>query len=191
VSASQFDLDGLGHRGVNSLQRQIDTAHGVQIVPVRFLEIDGDHVPEGRLAIAENPASETMHAQSHMEHPNGAVDLLESVLCVADVDVNAVLTRYRKYLGRDAKRNGESHVFDLEKSCVTIVPASALATMLHGELAPPLPSFVAFAVAVRDLKTTRTLLERNGVPLARTPTGDVFVPAAARLGAAVIFRQSR
>ena len=50
---------------------------------------------------------------------------------------------------------------------------------------------VAFAVAVRELTATRKLLEGNGVPLAVTPAGDLFVPATAAAGAAVIFRQSR
>jgi len=34
-------------------------------------------------------------------------------------------------------------------------------------------------------------VQRNGVPLNVLPSGDVFVPAAAALGAAVIFRQAR
>ncbi|MFF4159244.1 hypothetical protein [Streptomyces sp. NPDC001678] len=43
-------------------------------------------------------------------------------------------------------------------------------------------------VAVRDLALTRDLLRRNGLPLRQTPSGDVFVPAGAALGAAVVFR---
>jgi hypothetical protein len=43
-------------------------------------------------------------------------------------------------------------------------------------------------VAVRDLAATRGLLEHNGFPLRETPSGEVFVPAAAALGAAVVVR---
>ncbi|MEV4896282.1 VOC family protein, partial [Nonomuraea sp. NPDC055795] len=72
---------------------------------------------------------------------------------------------------------------------VRIVPASALPGLLPGERPPALPAFVAYAVSVRDLPATERFLRGNGVPLATTGSGEIFVPAEAALGAAIIFRQ--
>ncbi|WP_176711397.1 hypothetical protein [Streptomyces sp. PTY087I2] len=47
---------------------------------------------------------------------------------------------------------------------------------------------MAYIVTVRDLAPARDLLHRNDVPVRETPSGDLFVPARAPLGTAVVFR---
>lgn len=189
ATAEQLRAEGVSHSGVNTVQRQLDMEDGPRKVPIRLLEIDGEAVPEGRLAVAENPPLEVLHAQRHLSHPNGALDLLESVLCVADTELEDFERRYARYLARPARRDGLARVFDLDDARVTILPNSGLATALPGEQAPALPAFVAYAVAVRDLDATRAFLHENGFPVRSTAGGDIFVPAAAALGAAVIFRE--
>ncbi len=182
-SAQRFDRVGVGHSGVNRVQQP----H--QLVPMGVVEIDREDVPEGRLAVAESPVFET-RTQPSLQHPNGAVDLVESILCTPDSDIEVYVERYQRYLGRAARRDGAARVFDLQESSVRLIPASALATMLPGETTPVLPAFVAYAVAVHDLNSTRRLLENNGVVVNAEPSGGIFVPAKAALGAAVIFRQA-
>ncbi|QRK07506.1 VOC family protein [Archangium violaceum] len=189
ATGEQLRAEGVRHSGVNTVQRQLDTEDGPKRVPIRLLEMDDETVPEGRLAIAENPPSEILHAQRHLEHPNGALDLVESVLCVADTEVEDFERRYSRYLARPARRDGPARVFDLDDARVSILSNSGLATALPGEQAPALPAFVAYAVAVRDLEATRALLHGNGFPVMTTAGGDTFVPATAALGAAIIFRE--
>lgn len=182
-SARRFDQTGVGHSGVNRVQQTR------QSVSVGAIEIDREDIPEGRLAVAESPVSVAPEAQPSLQHPNGAVDLVESILCVPDAEIEACVERYQRYLGSNARRDGAAHIFDLQKSCVKLIPESYLAMMLPGETAPALPAFVAYAVAVRDLDSTRRLLESNDVVVNAEPSGGIFVPAKAALGAAVIFRQ--
>ena len=40
------------------------------------------------------------------DHPNGAVDLVEALLCVTGADIADVERRYEVYTGRSARRNG-------------------------------------------------------------------------------------
>lgn len=190
ASAAQLRKAGVRHSGVNTVQRQIETTAGVHVAPVRLLEIDQEPVPEGRIAVAENPAPEMLQAQNHMNHPNGAIDLVESVLCVPPDDVEAYVQRYRRYLGRDARAEGAARIFDLQDCHITLVPENSLGDLLPGESAPALPAFVAYAVKVREPHATEALLQRNGVPTGTLPTGDVCVGARSALGAAVIFRQA-
>ncbi|WP_204164122.1 hypothetical protein [Streptomyces sp. CS090A] len=70
------------------------------------------------------------------------------------------------------------------------MPNSQLSTLLPGEHASAVPAFVAYAVAVRDLAATRKRLHDNGFSVGRTDSGDIFVPAASALGAAIIFREA-
>ncbi|MEV5891369.1 VOC family protein [Nonomuraea fuscirosea] len=78
---------------------------------------------------------------------------------------------------------------DDEAAGVTVVAASVLGEMVPGERPAALPAFVAYAVTVRDVAAAERLLLDNGVPTVRTADGEVFVPARAALGVAIIFRQ--
>ena len=180
---------GVDYSGPLTVQRPVDDQDGSLMNPVRVLEIDGEDVPEGRLAYAENPAPEILRTQSRPDHPNGAFDLIESVLCAEDTQLADIERRYEKYLSRTARSEGAMRVFDLEASRIVLVPDTELEEILPGEKAPALPAFVACGVAVRDIDTARRLLEENGFSAMSRPQGDVFVPSAEALGAAVIFRQ--
>ena len=185
ASARRFDQIGVGHSGVNMVQQP----H--QLAPMGVVEIDREDVPEGRLAVAETPVFEQSTDQPSLQHPNGAVDLVESILCTSDADIENYVERYQRYLGRVARKDGATRVFDLQDSCVKLIPASWLAMILPGETAPALPAFVAYTVTVHDLGSTRKLLENNRLIVHEVPTGGIFVPAKAALGAAVIFRQTQ
>ena len=179
---------GVANSGVQLAERKIETSEGTKLARVRFVEIES--VPEERLALAENPELELLVAQDRMDHPNGAVDLVESVLCVADGELDSVAARYETYLGRAPRAADGTRIFELDGGQVTIVAASRLDALLPGERPPALPAFVAYAVATRDLGAARALLEANGLPVRNAPSGDLFVPASAALGAAVVFRQA-
>ena len=183
-TARRFDQIGVGHSGVNRVQQP----H--QLVPMGVVEIDREDVPEGRLAVAESPVWETTGAEPAPPHPNGAVDLVESILCTPDAQIEAYVERYQRYLGGVARRDGAAHVFDLRQSCVRLIPAGRLGDLLPGETAPVLPAFVAYAVAVQNLGSTRRWLEDNGFSVNAEASGGIFVPSKAVLGAAIIFRQA-
>lgn len=184
LTAQRFDQIGVGHSGINRVQQP------GQRVPMGVIEIDREDVPEGRLAAAEAPTdASAAEGHSNPQHPNGAVDLIESSLCVPDAEIDAYVARYQRYVGREARRDGAARVFDLQQASVRLIPESWLADLLPGESAPALPGFVAYAVAVRDLAATRRWLDQNAVEVQAEPSGGVFVPAKDALGSAVIFRQ--
>ncbi len=189
-TADRFQRSGISHSGVNTVQRALEMSGGIQLIPVRYLEIDGDNVYEGRLAVAENPPSAIVEEQIPPNHPNGAMDLVESILCVNDSELDEFTRRYGRYLDYEVRTDGVTHIFNLEGARITIVPGSRLSELLPGEVAPPLPGFAGYAVAVSDISHTRSYLEENGLPIAETTSGDIFVPAASALGAAIVFRKA-
>ncbi|WP_067828789.1 VOC family protein [Actinomadura kijaniata] len=179
--AARLTAAGVPHGGVHAVRRPVETATGTTMEPARYLEISAPglppgRVPEGRIGFAENAPVEDPRGT---DHPNGATGLVDCVLCVADRELPEVRERYGVYLGEP--RAGRADV--------TLVAASALGDLLPGERPAALPAFVAYTVAVRDITATERLLRDNDVPTARTGAGEVFVPSAAALGAAIVFRQ--
>ncbi|GGW07256.1 hypothetical protein AB0H24_30755 [Streptomyces globisporus] len=143
-------------------------------------------VPEGRVGVVAD-LDPGIQSARHLDHPNGATGLAEATLCVADEDLAATHHRYATSLDRSPRQEGQALVFDLDGAALRLVPKSALPTTLPGEEPPALPALVAYTVTVRDLPLARDLLHRNDIPVRETPTGDLFVPAEAALGTAVVF----
>jgi catechol 2,3-dioxygenase-like lactoylglutathione lyase family enzyme len=189
AAAARLDQGKVGHGGINTVQRPVETSAGTQLIPVRLLEIDDEQVSEGRLAFAENPLSDTLQAQIHTDHPNGAIELVEAILCVEDGELDACVARYRHFLGIEPRTEGFAEVFDLGGGQISIIPESRLTDLLPGEALPSLPGFAGYAVTVHNLSVTRGHLEACGFPVIETKKGDIFVPAASLLGTAIIFRQ--
>jgi hypothetical protein len=193
----RLTAEGVRHGGMTVTHRQVKTAEGTSVVPVRLVEIDDDParpgtrlVPEGRIVVAERSDAESVHATAQRDHPNGATDLVEVILCAASDGLADLEQRYRRYLDRPATTDGPMRVFELDDARVTLVADRDLDAILPGEKPPAVPALVAYTVAVRDLPATKRLLQDNGLPVVDTPGGDAFVPSQAALGAAVTFRAS-
>lgn len=195
-AAERLTAAGIQHGGVNTVRRAAPQGAKVPVETVRYLETDSQEpygrpgtVPEGRVGLVADLDPDIQGARL-LDHPNGAAELVEAILCVGDQELPATQHRYEAYLGRTARQEGPSQVFDLDGAALTLVPSSALAAALPGERPPALPALVGYTVAVHDLALTRDLLRRNGLPVRETPTGDIFVPADAALGTAVVFRST-
>ena len=189
ATAARLAADGVVHGPVTRVQRPVETEAEPKQVSIGFAEIDSQPglSPEGRLAIAEDrPMNAAPPATP--KHPNGTVELVESVLCVPDDALSDYERRYSRYLQRLARGDGPLRIFDLDNSSVMIVPNSALGSVLPGEVPPELPAFVAYGLAVQNPSATRRYLERAEFPVRTSPLGGIFVPASAALGAAIIFQ---
>ncbi|HEY2717199.1 MAG TPA: VOC family protein [Solirubrobacterales bacterium] len=196
--AARLDEVGIAHGGVGELEREVDTPEGRQTLAFRTLMFGGEDLsapvvwpdggqPEGGVQAVQDRTPQWLHQPRYMDHPNGAVDVSDYLLCVADAELEDFLRRYSKYLGRDPVVAGARHVFELNGSRITLVPAARLGEVLPGEEPASLPAFVAVEVAVRDLEAARRLVEASGLPLQSLEDGRFFVSAAAALGGAVIF----
>ncbi|WP_324239968.1 VOC family protein [Pseudonocardia sp.] len=180
ATAARLTAGGVPHGGVQRVHRP-GPAGGVP-VPIGWLELDPD-APEGRLAVAEDLAG-----AGRADHPNGALELVEVLLCVPDDELAAHTRRYRRYLDRPARDEGPLRSFELDSGRITLVAASGVDGVLPGERPPALPAFAGYVVTVRRPDDVRALVAGAGFPLRTTPAGDLFVPAAAAHGAAVVFR---
>jgi hypothetical protein len=201
AAAARLDREGINHGGVSTLQREVDTADGPRMMRVRNVFFGGEdssrpvvawsasQLPEGGVQTVQNLTAEYLLQERYMDHPNGAVGVVDYILCVADEELPEFERRYQKYLGRPPRDDGPMRVFDVNDFRVTLVRDSDLEAVLPGERAPGLPAFVAYDVAVRDLAAARKQLEGNGFRVVEAGS-RVFVPAAEALGGAVMFSQA-
>jgi len=182
AQAQRLSQEGIGHSGVNVTRQQFPNQVDSVASVIRVIELDdpSNPVPEGRLAVAE-------FLKRSGSHPNGALGLIDAVLCVPEADLPAYEHRYEKYTNCQAQRTGQSSIFELGTSRVTLVADSALDSILPGERPLGVPGFVAYTVRVRDIEVTHKMLLANGFSPKTTVSGDVFVSATEALGAAVVF----
>ncbi|MDP4145503.1 MAG: VOC family protein [Bacillota bacterium] len=190
-TAARFNTCGVGHSGVNAVQRPVETKSGMKVSPLKVLEIDGEDVPEGRLAAADMPPLEILQTQTHMLHPNGAIELVEAILCVADSELESFAERYQRYLGSDIQEGELTRSFELKGARITIIAESKLDNLLPGEKVPALPGFIGYTVEVKDISHTYKYIKENGFPVRNTARGEIFVPASVALGTTIVFRQAK
>ena len=183
--AARLSTAGVGHGGVHTVQRPVETASGPRAETVSVLELVDTQIPEGRVGMAGD-LDPDIQATRVLGHPNGAVELVEVLLCAAEADLDAVQARYETYLDRSASPD---RVFDLNGARVALLSPTELDALLPGERAPGPTAIAAYTVAVDNLDHTTEFLRGNEIPHRASTRGELFVPAESALGAAIIFRQ--
>jgi hypothetical protein len=109
------------------------------------------------------------------------------VLRVVEDDMfDDYVAEYTKMIGMEPSATSPGVVYRMSPGRVEVIPESALADVLPGEVAPALPVWAAQAVTVSDVAAARSLVDRNGIATHQLSNG-FFVGAADALGTAVVF----
>src|SRR4029453_14479792 len=185
ATIARLAAQGVAHSAVNRLRRPMTKGGVTKQISIGYVEIDSDPglSPEGRLALAEDgptdapPLMGKPPIMGNQSHPNGAIELVESVLCVPDKQVADYEQRYARYVQRPARSDGPLRIFDLGEARGMIVPGSGPASGRPGGVPPELPAFVGYGVALPDLRSTKDILQRADFPVRTSPLGAVYVPA--------------
>jgi catechol 2,3-dioxygenase-like lactoylglutathione lyase family enzyme len=151
----------------------------------RFKRVPIGDAPEGRIQLIEHETPELLWQPQLLEHPNHAVALVETVLCVDDLD--AATDRFARLTGIGAERRGAARVFAFARSRLILCEPAALPALVPGETPPCLPWFAGIGLATDDENAAiRAILLGAGIP--QTKAGDrVIVPSRAACGTALIF----
>lgn len=201
ATAERLDAAGIDHGGVQVTRRPRPSNAPEDAGLVRYLEI-GDptlgpgRVPEGRVGVAGRTPPARADNAVGPSHPNGAIDLVECVLCVGTDDLATYEQRYATYLDRETRPESRADArvrsFGLGSpgtATITLVTPDGLAELWPGEVPPAVPAMMGYVVAVADLSETADLLRQQGFDPSRTPSGDLLISAADAGGAAIAFRQ--
>ena len=120
-----------------------------------------------------------------MTHPNGALALQELIVCVDDPA--SVSSRYERYFGIPAYKEGNQWRFTLREGCFVLMTADTLRDE-YDITAPTTPYAAALKVRTGKLANTREFLTTNGVTHIETGLG-LLVPASEAAGATFMFTE--
>jgi hypothetical protein len=174
---------GLGAPEIRPMQRKVATPSGES--EVRFKRVPLADAKEGRIQLIEHLTPELMWQPHLLAHPNHAVALTETVLCVADVA--AAEERFRRLTGIVPLRHGAACIFAFASGRLVLCDSASLGDFMTDAAPPTLPWFAGFTVATDDRNAAvRQILQRNGVPHVERAAALVVPPEAA-CGAACRF----
>ena len=173
------------------LQRLRNAPYGDGERPFRFRNIFSQdaYYPEGRYIIIEHQTPEVIWQPDLMEHPNGAVGLVELVFCANRED--GTLQRLSAIAGEPVTEETLRASIALSGGGVLSVMApAAFAARFAGAMTSSTPAIAAAVVAVNSLQRLRRVLSDSGVPFVVAEDGTIWVPAEHANGGVLAFREA-
>lgn len=118
----------------------------------RFKRLPLDAAPEGRIQLVEHETPELLWRPEFLDHPNRAVALAGTVLCVADLGEAA--ERFRRLIGAAPTGGPGTAVFSLAEGSLVLCDPSRLGAFVPWT-PPTLRWFAALIVATDDGNAAR------------------------------------
>jgi len=143
-------------------------------------------MPEGRAQFLTHHTERLVWLDDMLDHPNGAEAL--TALWIAAEDPAEPATRYTRFAGRPARRQGKITTVALDRGALNFATPAYLDEAMGIVPAGSLPCLVAAAIAVASLAKLEACLDAAGVSHRRTASG-IAVTLPAGLGDTLIFHE--
>lgn len=170
---------GFAMRPLVQFQRPVGTETGPGIAAFTVVRLERGAMPEGRIQILTHRTEDTVWQKRWLNHPNGALALSDVVVVSPDIDEAAA--RFSRFTERQARPTRHGRAIVLDRGQVNIVTQAAFTAMLPEIAVPRLPFLGAYAIRVRSLTLTESLLRREGLPMRRLGA-SLAVPFPQELG---------
>jgi hypothetical protein len=158
--------EGFAMRPLVQFQRPVDTAAGPGVAAFTVVRLERGAMAEGRIQMLAHRTEDTVWQTRWLDHPNGALALLD--LVIASADVAEAVQRFERFTGRRARaRSFGDAAIALDRGQVHLVSQQTFAALLPEIAIPRLPFLGAYAVRVRSLATLEDLLRRERLPMRR------------------------
>jgi hypothetical protein len=144
-----------------ALARPVDTATGTAEAAFTVARVVPGEMAEGRIQMLTHHTEDAVWQKRWLTHPNGATQLLDAVVAVADVKEAAA--RYARFTGRKTLASNMGQHLLLDRGGVQIMDASIFARTVPGLRIPSLPFIGAYAVRVHRLIATANVLRAQGM----------------------------
>jgi hypothetical protein len=156
---------GLRVQPLVAMQRPVATEAGDDIAAFSVVRVMPGEMPEGRIQALTHLTERTVWQSRWLTHPSGAVGLLDVV--IAENDVEEAVSRFRRFLDRDARADPFGPAFHLDRGRVQLVTAAALVRLFPGLAIPDLPFMAAYGIAVASLEQAAACLHAGDVAFER------------------------
>lgn len=166
---------GFRTRPLVSMRRPVTSEHGEDVAAFSVVRVEPGVMPEGRIQMLRHHSEHTVWQPRWLEHPNGAVGLLDVVIAAADP--SEAEDRFARFLGRPAKRNAFGSLLKLERGGVQIVSHEAMHALLpdRPDITPPFIGVYAIRVQSLDklegclVASRLSFSRRDGLMIASFP----------------------
>ena len=162
---------------------------GERLAQFRNIHTYKDKVPEGRIIFIDHLPRDVLWQAHLLEHPNGAVAMAETAVCVADLA--ATCSRFTAMFGVEPKAQGSNvAVYELDNTKICVLTEAGLTKWAPGVTAETLPWVAGFGVRVKDLEAKRLYLEGQGFTLNNHPYPAIWLSPDTTLGVVLSFIQA-
>jgi hypothetical protein len=168
------------------LQRLVDTPEGERQMQGRVLFYAQRPDPEAIISVSQHLTPEYALQPRYMQHPNGARQMTEVIVC-AD-DASELAAKYERYTGHTVRRSHELRILDLGFTRLVVVDQDGLGKLVPGAGSPVTPGIAGFTVATSDLAGARAILAKSGVEFTEAG-GRLIVPPESACGSALLFEE--
>ena len=176
---ARLQREGFRTRPLVSMQRPVTTQAGRDVAAFTVVRVESGEMAEGRIQMLRHRTENTVWQPRWLDHPNGALGLLDVVIETADPDEAA--TRYARFVGRPSKSNAYGHSIQLNRGRVQLASRQTMRGMLPDGPALPPPFIGVYAIRVRSLEHLRRRLHEYGLAFVRRER-VVFAPFPEKLG---------
>jgi Glyoxalase-like domain len=145
----RLETSGFRVRPLRAMQRPVATPSGPDVAAFTLARVEPDEMAEGRIQILTHHTEKTVWQERWLDHPNGAVGLIDLVVTTADIE--GTTARFARFLDRPANETTCGRVFKLDRGRVQIISPEVLARFAPGLAPPALPFIGLYAIAVKSL----------------------------------------
>lgn len=167
----RLGASGFRTRPLVQMQRPVETETGSGVAAFTVARVEAEAMPEGRMQILTHRTEGTVWQPRWLNHPNGAIGLLDLVIAVADE--KEASQRFARFTDRKAAPDQSGQIVRLDRGGVQLMTAAALTAMLPEVVIPSLPYIAGYGVAVTSLDAADSKLRQGGLQTRRA--GKVLV----------------
>ena len=154
LAAAEFKM-----RLLADFSRPVETATGPGEAAFTVVRLERGEMPEGRIQILKHRTEETVWQKRWLDHPNGALALVDLVIVVNN-EVEATV-RFGKFAGRAIGANRFGSEVALDRGRVELMTGQVFSALLPEVRTPNLPFQGAYAIQVRSLEATEAILREG------------------------------
>jgi len=156
---------GFKMRPLVKFSRPVETETGSGVAAFTVVRVERGEMPEGRIQILRHETEDAVWQKRWLDHPNGAVGLLDLVIVVAN-EVEATV-RFAKFADRGIGSNRFCSEVTLDRGRVELMPQQVYSALLPEVRTPSLPFQGAYGIAVKSLDAASAIMRQGNLETRR------------------------
>jgi hypothetical protein len=176
----RLTAEGFAMRPLVQFQRPVGTENGEGVAAFTVVRLERGAMPEGRIQILTHRTEDTVWQKRWLNHPNGALALIDVV--IASPDVAEAAARFGRFTARPVKAAEIGRAtLSLDRGKVQLVSEAVFKATFPEIPVPRLPFIGAYAIQVRSRSTCEGLMKQAGLKVSHSGEALV-VPFPEELG---------